>query len=282
MTDKISKEARSSLMNKIKNMKITNKTLVLIIILLTTALVITLLFAMGILTKDRVVSQSQSKFSGLEKNLTEMNKEIDFYKYVDSYMTLLEDKEYDYVNEKFQTLTNSDDAQNLIMVILMNELFKDERVKNDLISLKNNISQAKKDQRNDAFQKNTACGNLVNDLQNQLKNKSKDETFLSTNTEETEKLEFIFYSPNLNTCLYATEYTYHYTDLKNYDKSWNKTAKKVYDASTNKELKDFTTYYYNYPYLNSDEAREASEKDTRNFTKYILENSNYNIDLIKN
>jgi len=263
-------------------MKITNKTLVIVIAFLATALVIVSLFATGILTKDKVLSQNQGKFSGLEKNLAEMNKEIDFYKYVDSYMTLLEDKEYDYVNDKFQTLANSDDAQNLIMVILMNEFFKDERVKNDLLSLKDSISQAKKNQNDDAFQKNTACGNLVNDLQNQLKNRSKDETFLSTNREEMEKLDFIFYSPNLNTCLYATEYTYHYTDLKNYDKSWNKTAKKVYDASTNKELKNFTTYYYNYPYLNADEAREASEKDTRNFTKYILENSNYNIDLIKN
>jgi hypothetical protein len=70
----------------------------------------------------------EPKFIGLEKNLTEISKDTDFYKNLEIYESLLNDNDYEYLKERTEKLMpNEEDFNNFFIPIMMNELFKDEK-----------------------------------------------------------------------------------------------------------------------------------------------------------
>ena len=51
--------------------------------------------------------------------------------------------------------------------------------------------------------------------------------------------------------------------------------------SSNKQLGDYSSYFYKYPYLSEEEANTAVKNGQKDYKKFILENSGYNAKLLK-
>lgn len=229
-----------------------------------------------------------NKFKDLEKNLGELDKDVEFYKHFDLYLSLSDDKKYNQVKEKIDNFWNeSKELENLFMLIVVNELFKDEETKNIVNELKKDVYEYKKltkEEENEIFEKNNSCAILITSITEQLSNKYKNTDSKIT---EKEELDFIFYSPKMKTCLYSTEYSYNYIpsflDYKNDYKDYWYSSKIVYNASTNAKINEYKTYYsLDYPLIiDKEESEKETERNKKNYTKFILENSNYNIELLK-
>jgi len=178
---------------------------------------------------------------------------------------------------------NKDDSkiQNIVILALVNEFMSDNETKKAVIELKDRVSNLIKDSRIDKdtlFTKNTECAKLTSNIKDELAKKYKSTSVVT----EKEELNFIFYSPTLNTCTYTTDYSYNYS---NYSSSKNqyytKDSHRIYDVSSNKQLGDYPSYYYEYPYLTKEEASIATKNGDRDYKKFVLENSGYNAKLLK-
>lgn len=130
-------------------------------------------------------------------------------------------------------------------------------------------TQLSKLEQDNLFQKDTSCASLAQNIKDDLeKNKLEQESF-----------EFIFYSPTLNTCIYSTELrtssgTY---SAGNYS---SETSKKVYNANSRTLLNSYRVY--SSKDLDDSAKSELSKNGRREYMKFILENSNYNIELLEN
>lgn len=263
-----------------------NKTYILIISFLAVA---GLSFYLGtIFQGDSLLKTTENKFVGLEKNLTEFSEDTDFYRYLDLYTTLSNEEDYQYVKEAVERFEELEEIPDFIILILVNELFKDEKVKTILNNLKDEVyaeikKELTKEEEDELFEKNTACANLITGITEQLASKYPEENKWSRyTTTKDEEFEFIFYSPTMKNCLYSTKYSYDYSDHDSYKDSYNTNSKRIYNVSSKTQLEEFTTYYsYNYPYLDDEERADETDKNKKGYAKFILENSNYNIDLIK-
>jgi len=230
---------------------------------------------------------SENDFANLEKNLTELKKDINFYKKLDLYMALMSENDYKSIKTKIEDSSVSEEFSDFMILFFMNELFEDENIKNTIITLKDEVYGIKnkeltEEQKRDLFEKDTACANLIFGIKEQLAKKYKKNTYSTFSATSKEELEFIFYSPTINACLYSTEFSYNNDNYDDYSKSYYTKDKIIYNASTNTQLKSVATYYSsNYPYLSSEERKTTAEKNEIEYIKFILENSNYNIDLIK-
>jgi len=244
-------------------------------------------YVLGLKLKTKEKINIEPKFVGLEKNLTLLNKDIEVYKNFDYYLSLLDDEEYEYIEEKITKFSESDEMTNSYGLFILSELFKDEKTKSILTSLKDKVNAVKnrqltKEEENELFEKNTSCSNLVTEISKGLK-ASDSKTVLGVTTTTEEKLSFVFYSPTKKACLYVVEKNVRYSDINNWEKGYTTTTKLVYNASTQTLLGSYETFSLYYGDSDSDRKSRSEEttENQRNFQKFILENSNYNIDLLK-
>jgi len=243
-------------------------------------------YVLGLKSKAKEKINIEPKFVGLEKNLTEISKDTDFYKNLDKYESLLNDNDYEYLKEKTEKImSNEEDFNNLFIPITMNELFKDEKTKNIIIALRDNVYSVKnkiltKEEENELFEKNTACSNLVSEISKHLINK--EETSALSKTTQKEKLDFVFYSSKMKACIYSTGHLNRYDNYTDYKRGYTIYNKIIYNGSTQSKINEFRVYSF-YNDLSDSESRSKEEQNNqRNYYKFILENSNYNIDLLQN
>ena len=186
------------------------------------------------------------KFSGLEKNLASLEKDWNFYDYLYYYQGLLNDSDYTYLRDIHEKIYYNDEYFKFTELWAINEMFKDEKAKNIIANLKSQVNEkitsAQKD-KDEIFQKNTACASLVNGIKEQLSKKYKTSLY-SLYLDEEETMSFIFFSPTMQSCLYTTEYR-KYT----HEPFSSEYRKIVYNASNNTKIKDFLTFCLDCSYL---------------------------------
>ncbi|MBI2609861.1 hypothetical protein HYW53_01650 [Candidatus Giovannonibacteria bacterium] len=218
-------------------------------------------------------TKTDNRFSGLEEKLNELNKDIEFYRNIGAYASLLDDRQYEHVSSEFKKLGEGYDKehsnlQDLFILYSVVELSRDADSEKALAELKDRVKKLRESSslnKDEAFSKNNECAKLSPSIKENL---SDDEEF-----------KFMFYSPSMNSCLYVTYYSEKSAfGAKEY---YAANSFRIYDSSTSKQLKDFPDYYYNYPYLSKDETDRKTAAGKRDYAKYILENSGYNADLIK-
>ena len=126
---------------------------------------------------NRISSPEEIKgtdeFSSLEKNLTELSKDTDFYRHTNVYMSLLSDEDFKHIKETTERYEESKEFEYLGMLVILNELFKDEKIKNIITDLKNMVfektkKELTKEEQGDLFEKNNACANLITGIKEQL------------------------------------------------------------------------------------------------------------------
>ncbi|KPJ54991.1 hypothetical protein AMJ47_02955 [Parcubacteria bacterium DG_72] len=244
----------------------------IIILLITIVVVLTLtnIITVSFLFNDKETKDSkEGKFSGLELTLEELEKDLDFYKNLDIYFKLLDYEDSEYMGKIEERLDEK--IEDDFMLFAVSRIIEDERSKEIINKLKDEVYSKKltEEEKEEIFSKNNACAELATGINEQLKNKFES----SYNISKEEELEFIFYSPSLKSCLYSTAYEYSST----VDDYYNKHTKIVYNASTQSKIDEFTVYAYNYDYLDDEDI----EKDRKRYVKFILENSGYNADLLK-
>lgn len=225
-------------------------------------------------------STSSSLMSSSSKN------DIEFFTYFNAYKSLLPEDEFKIVDARVNKVSeeaNKEDSniKNTIILSYANEINKDEATKKIITALKEQVDGLKKNSKIDAdtlFSKNTECAKLTSNIQEGLSKKYKS----SYSATETEDLGIIFYSPTMNTCIYSTDYKYSYSNYTSGKSEYYvKNSNKLYDVSSNKQLGDFPNYYYKYPYMSEQEAKDAVKNGQKSYAKFVFENSGYNAKLLK-
>ena len=213
------------------------------------------------------------------------NKDYEFYKHISSYISLLPDEKLEIVDKRIEKVAGSMEQDNsdlakAIVLVYANEINKDKQTEQILSELKDNIASLVRSSaidENTIFSKNTECAKLSSNIKGELKGK-----YSKGSATESEELNFIFYSPTLNTCLYTTNYTYNYSNFA-FGKSdyYSKNSYRIYNVSSNNQLGDYPSYYsLEYPYLSKDEQDKSTKKGKRDYAKFVLENSGYNAKLL--
>lgn len=227
-------------------------------------------------------SDIAQEIKGLEENMIEFYEDIYFYKGMNAYLSLLKEEQFQYIEDLMTQKEKGEKIEDLFVLLVVHEILQDEKAKEIMMTLKSEVQsfqnkELSKEDEQDLFEKNNSCALLVKDIKEQLSNKYRKDTsggFVSYSTEK-EELDFIFYSPTKKACLYSTTYTYDYDD---YPDNYTKTEKKVYNAFTQQKEESFKYYAYKYEHWDDEDI----QKDKRAYIKFILENSNYNADLIGN
>lgn len=212
--------------------------------------------------------------------------DIEFYKYLNVYKSLLPEDKYKIVDERIKKIANDADKedsklQNTIILAMSEEINADQATKDILTQLKKDVADLVKNSKLDKdtlFSKNTECAKLTSNIKDELSKKYKS----TLSVTEKEELNFIFYSPSMNTCLYTTDYSYDYSNYSSgkYE-SYSQKSDRVYDVSSNKQLGNYPSWYWQYPYLSKDEADKAVIEGQKSYAKFIFENSGYNAKLLK-
>ncbi|TSC86229.1 MAG: hypothetical protein G01um10148_735 [Parcubacteria group bacterium Gr01-1014_8] len=206
-----------------------------------------------------------SSTSNLERKLNELGKDKDFYANFQYYAALLNADELKYYRE-YLAKNEEEITKNLeatMTLLSINEIYKDDRLKSYILDLRDRIYE-KQSNNKDFFERNTACGNLANTIQSKL---AKDE-----------KLDFVFYSPEKNTCIYATNYSFSSSSLEDF---YTYEEKRLYDGSTHVKIGSYRVYALGSPYLSENEENAQEESARVAYIKYILENSGFNVELLK-
>lgn len=223
---------------------------------------------------------------GIENNIADLNKDIEFYKYLGIYASLLPDDKFKIVDDRINKVSEEIDRedskiQNIMILTTISEIMNESGSKDVIFELKDTISELLKDSKMDKdtlFTKNTECAKLSSNIKNDLTKKYKDTSF----TKEKEELNFIFYSPTLNTCIYTTNYDYNYSSyLNGKSEYYSKNSHRIYDISSDKQLGDYPSFYYEYPYLTKEQADMSVKNGNKDYKKFVLKNSGYNAKLLK-
>ena len=111
------------------------------------------------------------------------------------------------------------------------------------------------------FKENTACSGLKSNIESGL--------------DTSETFDFVFYSPTYDNCLYVTNDSVP-VEAGSYESD---TYKRVYRTDSNNQLKSYRTYRSG-QYDDVSESEKSAEELSK-FIKFILENSNYNVDLVR-
>ncbi|MDO8589978.1 MAG: hypothetical protein Q7R69_01775 [bacterium] len=214
------------------------------------------------------------------------NEDVEFYKYLNVYKSLLPEDKYKIVDERIKKVAEEADKedskiQNTLILTMSDEIKADPATKDILAQLKKDVADLVKNSKIDKdtlFSKNTECAKLTSNIKDELSKKYKNTTFVT----EKEELNFIFYSPSMNTCLYTTDYSYDYSNYNNVKSEYyTKKSDKIYDVSSNKQLGDYPSWYWLDPSLSKEEADKAVTEGQKSYAKYIFENSGYNAKLLK-
>ncbi len=254
--------------------------------LVITILVIVILGLILFNSKNKLL-RSEDGFSGIENSITVLSKDIEFYKYLNIYKSLLPEEKFKVVDDRItkiseETEKEDSEIQNTVILTLVSEFLNDSEARKAILELKAEVSNLIKDSKTDAdtlFTKNTECAKLTSNIKDGLVKKYKP----SNSVTEKEELNFIFYSPTLNTCVYTTNYTYSYSScLAGKCDFYSKYSYKIYDVSSDKHLGDYPSYYTSdYPYITGERAGMETKKGVTDYKKFILENSGYNAKLLK-
>lgn len=251
------------------------KILITVIALETLLLIVTGLFLLNLNNKN---NQPKKAETGLNTNTSSFNKELslllsnkDFYKNIGTYHNLLNDNDYKNYTELENKLYDDKDAEDFIGLVTLAYIFEhNPTIKDSFLNLKGELqkkqTQFTEEQQKNNFEANNKCVQLISDLAEKMG--------------ENEKTEFIFYSEKLNDCIYVTRNKYitgSGFDKTGYDEFF------VYKSSTQQKMDSYLIgYHYNYTYGGTaDEKTETERNNKRKFIKFILENSNYSVDLIK-
>jgi hypothetical protein len=226
--------------------------------------------------KNEVTTQNNNtKFAGLEKELTDLEKDIDFYRNMDNYKYLLSKEELDILDKKIDEAEEDEEFENFAIIFYTSYFSKQKDIKDLFEKLKNEIDTKKikytKTEEDNLFNKNNSCISLTDTLEKKL---SKDE-----------ELNFIFYSPTTKSCLFVATNKYRYSSgsyMNNNYVSYGYDTLKIYNSDGQSEIGSYIiAYSSDYPHLSKEKAEAAASANKASFIKYILENSNYNVDLLK-
>ena len=239
-------------------------------------IIIILIILIGVayfLGKNGSVIGTKSEFGGIENTLKEIEKDSYFYQNFGIFSALFNDEDSKYFKDFGKKMEDEKFVEKNLSLIMLAGIFeKDSKIKEMLEGVKNiyNKNKLSDKEKEEIFLKNNDCAKLVADIKNGLKDKYKN----SYGTTEKEEFGFIFYSPTLKACVYSTDYDYSYSSGGKY---YTKASKMVYNASVQSKIDEFTTYAYEHPYVKEDDV----ERGNKLYVKFILENSGYNADLLK-
>ena len=222
------------------------------------------------ITNINVESSTDAKAvenSEIGSTFGELEQDIEYYRNISGYIYLLDQDTYKKVEELGSTIEEDQELMDHIIMAYTEKLFRTEpSVQEKLTTVIQDIKTKKTD--TDYFEKNTTCASLIPGIQSQLSERASDSV-------ADEELEFTFYSPTLDTCIYVTDYSVtDYSDGYN-----NETSKKVYNANTGTTLETFRIY--STKDRDDTNSNERSIKNQRDFVRYILENSNYKMELLE-
>ncbi len=230
--------------------------------------------------------KGNSSISSLQVANSGTNEDVEFFRYINVYKSLLPEDKFKIVSERINKVSGEADKedskiQNTLILAISDEIKQDPTTKDILSQLKKDVATLVKNSKIDKdtlFSKNTECAKLTSNIKDELSKKYKNTTYVT----EKEELNFIFYSPSLNTCLYTTDYSYDYSNYTfGKSESYTKKSDKIYDVSSNKQLGDYPSWYWEYPSLSKEESDKAVTEGQKNYAKFIFENSGYNAKLLK-
>jgi hypothetical protein len=207
--------------------------------------------------------------SGVGSMITELQKDVDMYRDLFIYLYLLDKDLYSKLGAIGEELQKDKALNDYLTLFYAEAIFKKSpEIQNSITKI---IGEVKAKKTADTyFEKSTTCSSLTSDIKNDLVQKPKSE-YGNTITEE---FGFIFYSPNLDTCIYVTDYKS--MDSKTFESD---NYKKVYNANTQTLVNSYTVSLYG-QWDDSEKERKANS-GAQDFVRYILENSNYNASLLK-
>jgi len=248
------------------------KIIAIVVLIITNVITISFLFANG---KISLAGEPniKSDFNGIESALGEMEKDAYFYQNFNIFSNLFNDEDEKYFKQSIKKLEDEKFLEEKVSLLVLAGIFqKDPKIKEiseNAKDLYNKYKLSDKD-KEELFSKNNDCAKLVGDIKDGLKDKYKN----SYGSTEKEELGFIFYSPTLKACVYSTNYEYSYASG---DKYYTKNSKIIYNASIQTKINEFDTYAYQYPGMKDEDI----ERGKKLYAKFILENSGYNADLLK-
>jgi len=195
-------------------------------------------------------------------NKTKIENDYEYYKYVSGYKYLLNTEEEKRFDELIENI-DDDELVKKLAISYMDVLFKESgEVKEIIDGVINEVKENKKDI--DYFDKNTSCVSLESSIKDSI---SSDDS-----------LEFIFYSPSYDSCLYVVSNSYkkNPSDIYSYSYIYEKD---IYKAGSSQPIKTFRVYGsddYDDEFENN-----KSKKGVKEFVNFVLENSNYNMELLE-
>lgn len=227
------------------------------------------LIAIGISNYLPTVSRNDSTGSlikDVQSKTTKFAVDVDYYKDFEIYAHLLEFDDFQKMKEVTGALEDNEEFMNYATLVYLSALSRENsEFENKIKAVIDIVKKNKTD--NSSFEQDATCAKLIPGIKETL-----DKQTTGTSREK-EELVFIFFSPSLQSCLYVTEHA-------DYDKSYSSTRyKTVYNANTSTKIEQYRVYTSD-DYDNPEEDR-VSDRNSSNFVRYILENSNYNVDLLK-
>lgn len=190
----------------------------------------------------------------------------DFYKHLPIILEATDSKFLEGLEDQFEEEDGS--VQQSIYAVLLFEANKKvdlrDALQKRMVDYQTEKEKLSKLDSSDLFQKNNSCSNLASDIKKELKTK--------------EEFEFIFYSPVLNECVYSISRPVDAT--KGY-----KDYKVLLSGTTRKEMGSYLVYgSYNYEDFSgnkSDSLEDQIKTDKKKYLDFVLTNSLYNFDLLK-
>ena len=197
-----------------------------------------------------------------ESNLSVGGQKIEDSSDILAYFYLLDSDNYSRLMEMSSKIEEKKDLDNLVLGVYINYVFsQDPALEKSLNAVMKEVSTKK--QNISYFDKDTSCAALTSNIKNGLKSN--------------EDLETIFYSPTLDSCLYVITQSNEGSSYNNYV---SEVYKKIYKSTSNSAIESYKVYSSD-RYKN-DISEKESDSGARNLVRYILENSNYNVDVLQN
>ncbi len=193
----------------------------------------------------------------------------DFFENSSAYTNLLSEDDFAKFQSKIEDIENSEEINKEIQKMNFTYIVnKDSDLKDLLVKANQEVTTKKKD--GAYFEQSATCANLTSGIKANIKEEDGTYAYGITNR----KFEYMFYSPTLDTCIYTVNKTqYPGSSFE------GTTYKEVYNANSQTLINTYKIYGYNDSKSESEAKKSQAEK--RLYIKYILENSNYNVDLLR-
>lgn len=194
-----------------------------------------------------------------------LEDDVEYYKYLSGYNYLLNKEDFDSITNKINGMEENQELRDRYILSNVEFLFKEfPDYKEKISAVIDDVKSKKSDEK--YFEKNTACVGLESNI------KANFSQYPSNN----EEYEFIFYSPTFDSCIYVTNVSYS----SSYGEYVSTETKNIYKAGLDSPIASYQVYSSD-NYENKDKAEESKE-NVKKFVTYVLENSNYNMELLDN